>query len=225
MNDLEKALAAFEPRPVEQFVDELAQVARQWKRGEAVHRPLVTVHLQSGRDVTGAVLDLFEPRVGGRTLLVSRRAPGRGPDTEVLLVPMAHVEAMTLHELPRPAASSATAEPPSPLQLKRKARALVDQHSALLGAPLAVDVGEAGDDAALAALGQALEALGTVLAGICGDALGRESLKAGVTKFVVVTGATSQVTKQGGEVRVTTAVAAEQRLSADALKTQLEALL
>jgi hypothetical protein len=225
VNDFEKALAAFEPRPLEQLFEELTQAARQWKRGEAVHRPLVTLHLQSGRDVTGAVLDLFEPRVGGRTLLVSRRVPGRGPDTEVLLVPLAHVEAVTLHELPKASGAAATTEPPSPLQLKRKARALVDQHSALLGAPLAVDVGEAADDAALAALGQALEALGTVLAGICGDALGRESLKAGVTKFVVVTGASSQVTKQGGEVRVTTAVAADQRLSVDVLKAKLEALL
>lgn len=223
MTDWEQALAAFEPRPMDQLFEELVAVARRWKRGEAVLRPLVTVHLHSGRDVVGAVLDVFEPRMGGgRTLLLSRRGQGRGPETDVLLVPVGHVEAVTLHELPRASAAPSN-EPPSPLQLKRKAKAVSEQVTAVLGSAFTVEVGGAADDAALLALSHALDALGPVLQGICGDTLGRDSLRGAVNRVLVSTAGAASVTLNNGQLQVR--AAPDKRLTAEALKPQVEVLL
>lgn len=187
-------------------------------------RPLVTLHLHSGRDVVGTLLDFFEPRgAGSRTLLLARRACGQGPDTELLLVPVAHLEAVTLHELPRPAPATQP-EPPSPLQLRRQARAVAEQVSNAAGGAIHVEVAATTDDASLGAVAQALTALAAVASGVCADALGREAFKSAVTRVLVAAGPSSSVTLRDAVLSVTTATSAD-RLTARTLKPLLEALL
>lgn len=163
----ERRLAGWVAEDLAAHLDRLVELARQWRDGKA-ERPVVTLHLASGRSHTGYVLELV------RSTLALQGLPQRGTmDLDVTAIPVARIEALTMHaaqdlveSAPLPAGAT------SMLDLKRRAKALGDLVTTRAQRPITVEVG-AGE---LAELGPLLEMLKVALDRVCGDELGRGSL-------------------------------------------------
>lgn len=159
----DRRLATWVARDLEAHLDELATTARAWRERRAVDRPLVTVHLVSGARHTGVVLDRT------RQTVVLESAPTRG-ELDVVVIPVARVEALTLHAV-QARAPAAPPEATSPLELKRRAKALADVLATQLGHPVAIEVG-----ADLAVIAPLFETVRVALERVCADELGRTAL-------------------------------------------------
>lgn len=161
MSSDDRRLAGWVAQDLETHLDELATAARAWRERRATDRPVITVHLASGARHTGLVVD----RV--RSTLVIQSI---GRELDVTVVPVARIEALTLHavEIRAPAAPP---EASSPLELKRRAKALADLLGAQLGHPIAIEVG-----ADLAVVAPLFETVKVALERVCADELGRAAL-------------------------------------------------
>jgi hypothetical protein len=164
----DRRLAGWVAQDVGAHLDELVAAARRWRDGTG-ERPVVTVHVASGERHTGHVLDVV------RATLAMQSIPQRGTaDLDVVVIPLARIEALTLH-----AAQSLVAAAPVPaenatsmLELKRRAKALADVLATRVGRAIAIDIG-AGELAQLAPL---FETVKLALDRVCADELGRGSL-------------------------------------------------
>jgi hypothetical protein len=163
----DRKLAAWSARDLETHLDELTAATRHWRDGKG-ERSLVTLHLASGARHTGYVLERT------RTTLTLEGPPQRGTcDIDVMVIPIARIEALTLHaaqtlvEVPR-VPDSAT----SMLDLRRRAKALADMLSTRVGKPIAIEI----DGGELAELGPLFEHVKLALERVCADQLGRGSL-------------------------------------------------
>jgi hypothetical protein len=164
----DRRLAGWVARDLETHLDQLAATARKWRDGAKVERTLVTFHLASGQRHTGYVLDRM------RTALAVQSVPQRGSgDLDVTIIPIAHVEALTLHAAQAlveaaPVPESAT----SMLDLRRRMKQLADALAARLGHGVAIEHGSGEVDQ----LGPLFEQLRLALDRVCADDLGRAAL-------------------------------------------------
>ena len=142
---------------------------------------MVTLHLMSGHRHTGYVLDVV------RSTLALEALPQRGSvDLEVTVIPLARIEALTLHAAQELVASTTVPEGASSmLELKRRAKALGDLVTTRVQRAIAIEVG-AGE---LAQLAPSLEMLKLALDRVCSDELGRGSLAERVQRIELRTGA------------------------------------
>src|SRR5437868_2360828 len=131
MTDGEKVLRELTARNPERLLEELGDLARRIRAGEALRRPRVTLHMASARDLSGFVLDVAHENGATAVLL---HTP---PEWNVAHVPLKGIEAVTVHDvlgLSRPPSDAAPA--PSRLELKRR---LIGAESAIavhIGAPI-----------------------------------------------------------------------------------------
>jgi len=166
----DRRLAHWVARDVETHIEELVATTRQWRDGKG-DRPVVTVYLVSGTRHTGYVLDQV------RSTLVVQSVPQRGtPDLDVTMIPLARIEALTVHgaqdlvsEVPAHAPAAAAT---SMLDLRRRAKGLADLVATRIGHALVIELGS-GELAQLAPL---FEATRVALDRVCADDLGRTSL-------------------------------------------------
>lgn len=175
-----------------------------------VERTVVTLHLRSGQRHTGYVLDR-KPRV-----LALQSVPQRGTrDLDVTMIPLAHVEALTLH-----AVQDVVASPPAPelaeslLELRRRVKRLADTLAARVGRAIAIELG-AGELEPLALL---FEHVREALDGVCADELGRAALAERVQRIELATGA-------AGMSLVNGVLSVNGPLAADRVRRELDALL
>jgi len=159
----ERRLATWVAQDLEAHLDELAIAARAWRERRAVDRPLVTVHLVSGARHTGVVLDRI------RQTVVLETAPARG-ELDVVVIPVVRIEALTLHAV-QARAPAAPPEAASPLELKRRAKALADLLATQLGHPVAIEIG-----AELGVVAPLFETVRAALEHVTADELGRTAL-------------------------------------------------
>jgi hypothetical protein len=201
----DRRLANWVAQDLEAHLEELATTARAWRERRAVDRPLVTIHLASGARHTGVVLE----RVSGTLVLQS--APARG-ELDVIVVPIARIEALTLHDV-RERAPAPPPEASSPLELKRRAKALSDQLAAQLAHPVSIEVGNE-----LAVVAPLFESARVALDRVCADELGRAALAERVHAIQITSGA-SGVTLANQRLVISGPLAPER------LQTQLDAVL
>lgn len=171
----------------------------------------MTLHLSSGARHIGFVLERT------RTTLAVQGVPQRGSyDLDVTVIPIARIEAVTLHN----AQTLVEAAPPTPegatsmLDLRRRAKALADQLATRAGKPIAIEIG-AGD---VAELGPLFEHLRIALERVCADDLGRASLAERVARIELRSGASGVSLASG-----TLVVAGP--LAADRLQREIDAVL
>jgi hypothetical protein len=190
------ALAGWHTRDLATHLEELA---------EATERSVVTLHTTSGLRHTGYVVGLARGTVALQSL------PQRGtPDLDITIIPVARVEAVTLH-------AAQTRKPVSPapdlatsmLELRRRAKAQSDLLAARTGKPIPIAVG----DGELTTLASLFEALRTALTEVCADELGRNSLAERVARIELRAGAPA-VALDGGTLIVTGPMAADRVRSA-----------
>ncbi|MFT3697888.1 MAG: hypothetical protein QM831_32410 [Kofleriaceae bacterium] len=165
----------------------------------------VTLHLESGRDFVGKVLEVVRARQQVCVVLQSGRY-------DASVIPMARIEALTLPDVVK-APAPVVAEASSHLELKRKAKALADARM------VPIEIGD-GDLAPLAAL---FEVFRGVLERVCADELGRQSLAERVSRVVLRLGTSPSVTLVDRVLTITTS--STERLQATRLQAQLDALL
>ncbi|MGE0707331.1 MAG: hypothetical protein AB7N76_04725 [Planctomycetota bacterium] len=157
------------PQALEQV---LADAAARRRDPAGPGRALSLV-LRSGQRLRGHVLGVAEG-----VALIELVEPGqRGAATDVSYVPLASIEALTLHDArelaPRPPA-------PSALELRRRLAALAEAHQERGGAGDFALTGDLADEAARGAVACLLDELGPALAQVAAAADGREALRAGL---------------------------------------------
>lgn len=220
VNDQERTVASFEAQPLPQALEVLVRQGRRWKKGEPVRLPGVTLHLASGRDVEGVIVDAVEQHGQTTYVFSPLGGPRRG---DLMLVPLGAIEVVSLHE---PGALTKTnpaleAVAPSMQQLERRARSLEEQLAAV-GSLVRVELPRLEEGPARAALGQLLEALAGALALVTATEAGREGLRR-LDVVVVAVEPSALVARTERRLHVSTRL--HEPWTPEALKVQLDGAL
>jgi len=206
----DRRLAGWTAQGLEAHLDELVATAKKWRDGKG-ERPVVTVHVTSGQRHVGYVLDV------ARSAVTLQGLPqGSTIDLDVTVIPIARIEALTLHA----AQTQIAAVPPSDaatsmLDLRRRVKTLGDLLASRTGKSIAVELGT-GELAQLAAL---FEYVKVALERVCGDELGRASLAERVQRIELRGGDNARVSLANG------VLVFEGALASARLANELDALL
>ena len=223
----QQALCRLQAKSVEALIDQLLAL----RRARGASSPLVTLHLASGRDLTGWVLDL-QSGPSGPALLVHRRGDDpRFAGDDALYLPRAAIEAVTVHEAGALALSiEAERSPPSRLELKRRAAELSAHVSQAVGEPVVFEIAwdavmESGPP--LRSLEDLMVECAAALVAIGGDPLGKGAIRERLRTvcFVEAPTAGAAMEKETLIVCAPLAAGADGRLSSDALRSAIEASL
>ncbi|HSP80620.1 MAG TPA: hypothetical protein VLQ93_18970, partial [Myxococcaceae bacterium] len=100
MEPLEKALKELEARTLDELLTRLAELQPLRAKGEPVRLPRVTLHLRSGRELQGFLLELREDPRGGRSVVLhALSADARRAEPDAIFVRPESIEAITVHDL------------------------------------------------------------------------------------------------------------------------------
>ncbi|XXF76228.1 hypothetical protein P2318_24660 [Myxococcaceae bacterium GXIMD 01537] len=230
MEPLEKALKGVEARSLEELLLRLAELQPLRARGEPVRLPLVTLHLRSGRELKGFLLEVREaPRGGGSVVLHALSADGRRAEPDAAFVRPESIEAITVHELPGLAQPPRDLPPPpTKLELRRKLAQRREALATALGAPVELEVDWERLSPEPEALG-ALDALGSrafgVLEELSREPLGLEALRTQVRQVRLSVGAAAQVLREQQSLLLVTTLSALGWMSKGDLRGAIEKVL
>jgi hypothetical protein len=230
MEPLEKALKGLEARTLEELTMRLAELAALRHKGEPVRLPKVTLHLRSGRELHGFLLELREDPRGGKALVLHPLSmDGRRPEPDATFVRPEVIEALTVHDLPSLAQPPrSTTPPPTKLELRRKLAEHQAALAATLGTPLELEVDWERLPAEPEAL-VALQELGArafgVLEEIAREMMGLEALRTHVRKVRLAVGSTAQVLREQQSLLLVTTMSVLGWMSKEDLRRELEKVL
>jgi hypothetical protein len=230
MEPLEKALKGLEARTVEELLSRLAELQPSRARGEPVRLPRVTLHLRSGSELQGFLLELREDSRGGRSVVLQAlSADARRAEPDAIFVRPDSIEALTVHDLPSLSQPPRDLPPPpTKLELRRKLAQRRDALAAALGSPLELEVDWDRLPAEPEALG-ALDALGSrafgVLEELSRESLGLEALRTHVRTLRLAVGSAAQVLREQQSLLLVTTVGAASWMSKEALRGAIEKVL
>jgi hypothetical protein len=195
-SDLVSDMAGLRPRQPLRLLEELAELAARVRAGEPFTWPRVTLHLP-GRDLRGQLLSLSDD-AGMRVALLLLESGDRF-SVDVTHVPVANLEALTVHDALRIDQPTSEIVVPGRLELRRAVVALGERLSSVgAGFVLETEDLETTDlepiIAALVPLEQALQA-------ILNDDLGREALK-NISVLKLISRNAAQVLKSGKTLEV-----------------------
>jgi hypothetical protein len=230
VDPLEKALKGLEARTLEELLTRLAELQSLRAKGEPVRLPRVTLHLRSGRELQGFLLEQRDDGRGNKAVVLHLlSADARRSEPDALFVRPEAIEAITVHDLPslqQPARGGPP--PPTKLELRRKLSEHQATLAAALGTPLEVQV----DWDRLPAESESLGALDTlasrafsVLEELSRELMALESLRANVRQLHLSVGSTSQVLREGQRLMLVTTMFPTGWLSREALQQALEKVL
>ena len=230
MNPLEKALEDLEARTLEELLTRLAELQPLKAKGEPVRLPRVTLHLRSGRELQGFLLEQRDDGRGNKLVVLhATRADEHRPEPDALFVRPEAIEALTVHDLPslyQPPRGGPP--PPTKLELRRKLSERQATLAAALGTPLEVQVDWDQLPPEPEALG-ALDTLATralgVLEELSRELMALESLRANVRQVHLAAGSASQVLREGQRLLLVTTVSPAGWLSREALQQALGKVL
>ena len=182
-----------------------------------------TLHLRSGRDVTGFIVEVNEP--SGAVLV--RTPKSRAGDFSLSWVELASLEAVTV-----PDGTAAATAPSSPLgePLPPATRLDVDRRAAELSKALSVPVeaslkSVAEDGAARRVVLDALDACAQALKDIGADEVGRAELKKALKSIRVAEAGRARAQLTGGTLFIEVASARGEHPGTEAIKAVLESSL
>lgn len=151
------------------LLQELVGLAARARAGEPLDAPRVTLHLVSGRDVRGRLLDLSDD-AGVRVALIAQETNDRF-SLDVTHVPVTHLEALTVHDAARLGQPTTEIKVPGKLELRRMVAALNER----LAVGFKLELEPELDDADLEPISSALSPLEQALRVILSAELGREA--------------------------------------------------
>lgn len=226
---LVKSLKGLEAHNLEELLSRLAEFDTLREKGESVRLPTVTLHLRSGREVQGVLLELRSEHRGSKTVVLQALSGDRRSAPDATFVRLESVDAITVHEFPALFKPPPDAPPPpTKLELKRKLAERQAALAATLGTPLELEVVWDSLPPEPEAL-SALNTLGTrafgVLEELARELLGLEALRNQVRKVRLFVGASSQVSREGQTLVLVTAVPVTTWMSKDDLLREIEKVL
>ncbi|MCC7383238.1 MAG: hypothetical protein IT384_15485 [Deltaproteobacteria bacterium] len=175
-------------RSIEEWLDALAQLRARNEEDADVPVPRVTLHLSSGRAISGSVLRVGETR-RGRTVVLHEPGPDpRRPEHDAVVVALASIEALTLHDA---AALAPPPNAPTRLELLRAITAREGVLAARVGAPftLEVEAGSAGEsEDGRRVIAELLEEVSAAIEATAADDLGAQALRKVLTKVTLAVG-------------------------------------
>ena len=214
-------LATLKPQRLERLLEELAAISRRVSKGEALERPNVTLHLGSGRELRGALLDVTSDSGGAVALLLDVQERFT---VDVTHVSVARLEAITVHDALNLYDRAGNAPPaPGKLELRRTFGALGEALQAS-GINLKLELPGAPEERDLEALRDLLEPLRQALEGISSDEIGRAALER-IQTVALSVAASVGATLQGARLEVATARAFADRPDAASLREMIERAL
>lgn len=223
----ERALKSWPSRNLEQLLDDLGALGLRWKAGEPVRLPNVTVHLRSGRDVPGWVLDLHADRHGARTLILRSLGDHHAAQLDVAHIPFGAIEAVTVQDivsLDKPPGDVVEAVTRTELQQR-----LVDAYEAIaqaVGTPIELELEDGEDNARNEPLDWLLKHVRRAIVEVAAeDPRSADSLRGKVKKLRLATGLHHHLVFADGVLIFTTPIAWNSRSTFDSLKRELAALL
>ena len=212
----ERRLRSLPARALDELLEDLAGLQVRELRGEPVRVPRVTLHLHSGRELGGVVLQLTQLRHGAAVVLRTGEQTRHDAGSDATYVPLSAIEALTVHDaashaevLSRGGPTPLHAEPP-PTRLAAR-RAVQGHHqelTALLQHDLAWEAGIDGtpDGEPLRALVRLSADVAGALKASAGDELGRSAIIASLQRVVLVNGKPPSVALVDGALRVTSPI-------------------
>jgi antitoxin component of MazEF toxin-antitoxin module len=220
----QRALHKVAAKSLDALIEQLLELKRTRGDGQL---PRVTLHLASGRQVSGWLLDAQ----GGQLLLHAAGEDPRQAGDDALYLPRAALEAITVHDAGALALQlDAERPPPSRLDLKRRAAELSAQVSQVVGEPVTFEIAwdavmESGPP--LRALEDLMLECADSLTAIGGDPLGRGALRERLRKVCFVEGPRAAAAMEGGTLIVCAHLTegAAGRLDSAELRSAIEASL
>ncbi|HEX4622083.1 MAG TPA: hypothetical protein VH208_11000 [Myxococcaceae bacterium] len=227
MTDGERALTELPAQSVGRLLESLVRLRERRDAGEKIRVPYVTLHLRSGRDVSGFVLKLgTSPGPDVNVLLHAPGNDGRAPDYDALYAPVSAIEAITVHDVPRLSTASADAGPaPSRLEVRGRIKELSDALSTALGTTIACALGDdVPEGEPMRAVNDTAIDASELLRGLAGEEAGLQALKDRLQSIQFSSSAQPTVELAAGRLTVTAAANALQRMSKQHLKAAIERL-
>ncbi|GEN06024.1 hypothetical protein SAMN05443572_102858 [Myxococcus fulvus] len=233
MTEDERKLRALSARPLVEVLDDLAALQKRELRGEQVRLPRVTLHLRSGRELSGTILALAQLRQDV-FVLVRGGAPSRNDaGSDATYVALGSIEALTVHDAAgfvgtlAPEGLSPLAEPaPTRLGARRLMEAQRKELVALLGGELSWEpaIDKTADGEPLRGLVLLANAVAGALKATANAELGREAVKAGIQR-VIIEGGGRRLGLEGGILHVSAPLEEDDVPSVETLTTEIETLL
>ncbi|MEW6733981.1 MAG: hypothetical protein AB1489_21825 [Acidobacteriota bacterium] len=238
MSDKQTTLSILPAKTVSAILAELHSLRRRANAGENIPTVLITLHLRSGRDLRGWLIDLSEERGQLAALL---QLPGNdlhNPQTDLLYLELSTIEAVTIHNAWEVAnlisfgriGAPPGVSPPTRLEVKRSLVELSHSLAQTIDISLSYQVDwnkipQSGEP--LRALAETVREATEVLKGIGQDPLGKEALAKRVKQVEFENGSTPGVSLKGDLLTIT--IVLEQgrtgRLAHTELRDRIEAVL
>lgn len=236
MHDDERKVRALAARALDDLVTTLADANVRELEGRE-RAPSVTLHLRSGRDVTGVVLRELSDRQTSWVLVQTGKRSRHEPANDVTYVPLAAIEAITVHEAPShlpllaPGGASAQSVLAEPAPSKLDARRTVTQHgreaSFHLGREIAWSApNEPSEPESLRALVTFSSLVLEALKDAARDPMGKDAIGSKLREVVIADGPSCAARLDGDVLRCTATFAQGTRgqLSRHELKSRIESL-
>jgi hypothetical protein len=236
VSDERKLIRALPARSVEDVIAELAAAQVRAARGEPLSPPVVTVHLGTGFQATGEIIDILFDQRRGTTLLLHLVGMSRHDrSSDVIYVKADAVAALTVHSavghvalLSAGQVAPPAGPPPTRLEVKRALEKLRSQLVQRLGAEVTLDAPV--DEVPPEQLGGLLELSTQVfgaLQSVLRDDLGLEAVRGQVKMVQLRAGAAFQLTLAGETLQASAPLAEHPRrwVETPELLSRLEALL
>lgn len=236
MQDDERKVRALAARTIDDVITALANANVRELEGRE-RAPSVTLHLRSGRDVAGIVLRELSDRQTSWLVVQTGKRSRHEPANDVTYVPLAAIEAITVHEaqshLPLLAPAGASAHSPlaAPAPSKLDARRTVTQHgreaSFHLGKEIAWSApNEPTEPESLRALVTFSALVLEALKDAASDAMGKDAITTKLREVVIADAPSCGARLEGGVLRCTATFAQGTRgqLPRHELKARIETL-
>jgi hypothetical protein len=206
-------------RPLPELLREWADWAERRRRGEPIPLPTVTLHMRSGRDLCGIVMDLADQNAEKHVYLGLKGLSTPAPPSEFSYIPVAGIEAITLHGF---GAGEPVETVPTLLQFRRSIGEWQEALQKEFGTPIQIAGDWKPEDlGALDALRQNLRDL--ALSWVAEPA--RTAVVDRVRQIELAVGPKSEVSLDAGCLRIVTTRWIADRSRPQELKAAIEGLL
>ncbi len=214
-------------KSLDRILDELGEFGRRVRGGEQLRLPTITLHLKSGRDLRGQVVDVSRDGDGPPQILMHAPGDGRFAGVDVVHIPVNNIEAMTVHDVQRQDTPSVGASQAVKQELKRRVGVLESSLREVLGTQMIVRLANDAPNEREADALTTLEGLARVmLTDLARDPLGRAALTGRVNVVTLGAGASaSAVSLADGVLTLVCPLDRSRRPSAAALRTAVESVL
>jgi hypothetical protein len=225
-----RALQDLAVRPMEAVLEELAALKRRERNGERVRIPRITLHLKTGVDVKGFILQVGQNPPGSDKLVLAHSigTDPRNPEYDATYLRLSSIEAVTVHDVPSLALEpEGLPPPPTRLDITRSAANLQSMLNDRWGLMVETEVSwdsVQDDPETLRALHELVTQTGEIFNALAGSDQGLASLKR-ISGLRFAFGPAASVALDDGRLIVITTVEAERRMTQSGLIRAIEDLL